>query len=90
MPILTGKQLYGSFFHMKTTVELPDELMRSVKIQAARENRKLKDLLAEIIARGLSERIGSVEGRRPPRPVSLPSGPLSIDDIEHDIAVGRA
>lgn len=74
---------------MKTTVELPDELMRSVKIQAARENRKLKDLLAEVIARGLADRVGAQRSRRPPRPVSLPRGPLSIGDIEAAIATGR-
>ncbi len=74
---------------MKTTVELPDALMQSVKIQAARENRKLKDLLAEIIARGLSERSGATGGRRLPRPVSIPGGPLSIDEIERSIEVGR-
>jgi len=74
---------------MKTTVELPDELMRSVKIQAARENRKLKDLLAEVIARGLLEKTGSLTGRRPPRPVTLPGDPLTIEDIEQAVARGR-
>jgi len=74
---------------MKTTVELPDELMRAVKIQAARENRKLKDLLAEVIASGLAERVGVKQGRRVPRPLSLSGAPLSIGDIEADIAAGR-
>jgi len=74
---------------MKTTVELPDELMRSVKIQAAQENRKLKDVLAEVIARGLSEKLGSPARRRPPRPVTLPGGPLTIDDIEKAVAADR-
>jgi len=39
---------------MKTTLELPDELMRAVKIRAAREGRKLKDVMADLIRGGLS------------------------------------
>jgi plasmid stability protein len=38
---------------MKTTLDLPDDLMREVKIRAAQEGRKLKDLLAEVIRAGL-------------------------------------
>lgn len=38
---------------MKTTLDLPDDLMREVKIRAAQEGRKLKDLLAEAIRTGL-------------------------------------
>ncbi len=40
---------------MKTTVDLPDELLRTVKIRAASENRKLKDVIADLLRRGLSE-----------------------------------
>ncbi len=32
---------------MKTTLEIPDELYRLVKVQAARENRKVKDFVSE-------------------------------------------
>ena len=39
---------------MKTTIELPDELMREIKIRAAREDRKLKDLIPELLARALA------------------------------------
>ncbi|HXY42491.1 MAG TPA: antitoxin [Vicinamibacteria bacterium] len=46
---------------MKTTLELPDDLMREVKIRAVRENRKLKDAVAELLRRGLSQ------GRKEPR-----------------------
>jgi hypothetical protein len=38
---------------MKTTIELPDHLMREVKIRAAQTDRKLKDVIAEFIQRGL-------------------------------------
>lgn len=40
---------------MKTTLELPDPLMREVKILAAQSNRKLKDVVAELITRGLQQ-----------------------------------
>jgi plasmid stability protein len=39
---------------MKTTLDLPDDLMRAVKIRAAQENRKLKDLIAELLRLGLA------------------------------------
>lgn len=38
---------------MKTTLDLPDPLMRRVKIRAASEGRKLKDLVSDLIQRGL-------------------------------------
>lgn len=39
----------------KTTLELPEELMRTIKIRAAREDRKLKDVIAELLRRGLAQ-----------------------------------
>ncbi len=41
---------------MKTTLDLPDDLMREVKIRAVTENRKLKDAIADLLRRGLSQR----------------------------------
>jgi plasmid stability protein len=41
---------------MKTTLDLPDDLMRQVKIRAVMENRKLKDAIADLLRRGLSQR----------------------------------
>jgi len=38
---------------MKTALDLPDELVREVKIRAATEGRKLKDVIAELLRRGL-------------------------------------
>ena len=40
---------------MKTTVELPEELLRAVKIRAVNEGRRIKDLMAELISRGLEQ-----------------------------------
>jgi len=44
---------YGN---MKTTLELPDDLMREIKIRAVNEDRKLKDAIAELLRRGLSQK----------------------------------
>ncbi len=46
---------------MKTTLDLPDLLMRRVKIRAASEGRKLKEIIADLLEAGLA----------PPPPVSL-------------------
>src|SRR5437660_364374 len=54
---------------MKTTLDLPDELMRAVKIRAVHEHKKLKDTIAELIRRG----IAASKYPRPklPKPVKL-------------------
>jgi plasmid stability protein len=41
---------------VKTTLDLPDDLVREVKIRAVRENRKLKDAVADLLRLGLSHR----------------------------------
>lgn len=40
---------------MKTTLELPDELMRAIKVRAAQQDRKIKDVVAELLRRALSQ-----------------------------------
>lgn len=51
---------------MKTTLDLPDHLMRRVKIRAASEGRKLKDVIAELLEKGIHT----------PSPNDLPEGEL--------------
>ena len=73
---------------MKTTLELPDDLICRVKILAAQQNKKLKDIVAEIMERGLSQ----MKPRRMvvPKPAKLKGrGPLTIDEIEAAINWGR-
>ena len=43
---------------MKTTLDLPDDLVRAVKIRAVEENRKLKDTIADLLRRGLAQEPG--------------------------------
>jgi plasmid stability protein len=38
---------------MRTTVDLPDDLARAVKVRAVEENRNLKDTIADLLRRGL-------------------------------------
>jgi len=38
---------------MKTTLELPDELMRQLRVRAAQSDRRLKDVVTELVERGL-------------------------------------
>jgi plasmid stability protein len=56
---------------MKTTLDLPDELMREIKVRAAREDRKLKDLVTELLRQGLAALEEGPEARKPHR-VKLP------------------
>ncbi len=41
---------------MKTTVELPDDLMTEVKVLAARERRRLGEIMTELLQTGLESR----------------------------------
>ncbi len=47
---------------MRTTFDLPDELMRHLKARAALEGRSLRDLVLELVERGL---------KAPPVPAAL-------------------
>jgi hypothetical protein len=40
---------------VKTTLDLPDDVVRAVKIRAVQENRKLKDMIADLLRRGLAQ-----------------------------------
>jgi plasmid stability protein len=72
---------------MKTTLDLPDDLMREVKIRAVHEHKKLKDAIAEFIRKGMAASKSPL--RRLPKPVKLRGGPLTTKEIEAAIAWGR-
>jgi hypothetical protein len=40
---------------MKTTLNLPDDLMRAVKLRAVEENRRLTGMIADLLRRGLAQ-----------------------------------
>lgn len=57
---------------MKTTLDLPDDLMRAVKIQAVRENRRLKETVADLLRRGLARKRVAGPAARPGKRIKLP------------------
>jgi hypothetical protein len=57
---------------MKTTIELPDDLYRSAKLEAAASGRKLKDLVEEGLRHVL---------KAPPRPASRPTLAELVKDV---------
>ncbi len=76
---------------MKTTLDLPDELVRRVKMRAVQSDRKLKDMVAVLLDAGLRVESAAPRSAVPaPEPVRLRGrGPLTAADIERAIAHGR-
>jgi Arc/MetJ family transcription regulator len=50
---LQGKLVFWENGCMKTTIELPDDLLTEVKIEAARQHKKLKELVPDLVRAGL-------------------------------------
>ncbi|HVB40631.1 MAG TPA: hypothetical protein VNE83_06995 [Terriglobales bacterium] len=66
---------------MRTTVDLPDDLFRSLKVRAGLRGASLKEVMASVIAAGLrAEPEPKGDARRSPPPVAVPSAgkPLNI------------
>jgi hypothetical protein len=75
---------------VKTTLEVPDELMRRVKMRAVQRNQKLKDAVAQLLEAGMAAAVPTAVPVRPPKPVRLKGHRLlNIEDIESAIAAGR-
>lgn len=73
---------------MKTTLDIPDSLLTQIKLQAVREGKKLKQLVAELLERGM--KTGSEASLKRPVPFKLRGGFLpTTEDIESAIAEGR-
>jgi hypothetical protein len=84
---IDGKPAFWEYGFMKTTLDLPEDLMREVKIRAVHEHKKLKDAIAEFIRKGIAA--SKSPRRRLPKPVRLRGGPLTTEEIEAAIAWGR-
>lgn len=67
---------------MKATLELPDELMRAAKIRAVMEDRKLKEMVADLLRRGLADERDDVpaEAKRVQLPLIVCAQAASPDD----------
>ena len=48
---------------MKTTLDLPNDLVREIKLKAVHEGRKLKDAMADLLRAGLAARAAKAEER---------------------------
>lgn len=59
---------------MRTTLDLPDPLFRSLKARAAVDGKSLKDLFVEFAQQGLARRETSPQVVRSPFPVLVASG----------------
>jgi hypothetical protein len=81
------KPAFWNYGRMKTTLDLPDDLMRAVKIRAVHEQKKLKDAIAELIRKGMAA--GRKRPPKTPKPVKLRGGPITTKEIEAAIAWGR-
>lgn len=55
---------------MKTTLDLPADLIREVKLRSVHEGKKLKDLMADLLRKGLSA--GKQRSAARPSRVKLP------------------
>jgi hypothetical protein len=76
---------------MKTTLELPDALMRRVRLLAVQRSQKLKDAVAQLLELGMAVTQGEAEvPKRLPKPVRLKGIPVpTIHDIGAAIDSGR-
>ena len=65
---------------MKTTLDLPNELVREMKLRAVIEGRKLKDVAAALLAAGLAAKASQAKVPRARRgAIKLPLFPCSPD-----------
>src|SRR3569833_3027437 len=59
---------------MRTTFDLPDDLVKRAKIAAVRRGSSLRDLVAEALRRLLAEQSAPKRTRMTEGPIKLPSG----------------
>ena len=82
---------------MKTTLELPNDLVREVKLRAVNEGKKLKDVISDLLRQGLGHpaptlpgamaRRGRIDVPLFPSSPSAPARRMSLDDLvaaEHE------
>lgn len=75
---------------MKTTLELPTELLQRIKLRAVHRKRKLKDEIALLLEAGMAQAAAPEAPRKAPRPVALKGRrPVGLKEIEAAIAAGR-
>jgi len=63
---------------MKTTFDLPPDLVREVKLRAVHEGRKLKDVAADLLKRGLAGPEPTVKSRPAKPKIEIQSNGLPV------------
>lgn len=75
---------------VKTTLQIPDALMKRVKLRAVERGQKLKDAITQLLELGMARSPVADEPRRAPKPVRLKGGArITLRDIESAIGSGR-
>ncbi len=74
---------------MKTTIDLPDSLVREVKLRALLEGKKLKDAVAELLRRGLDTPPGAEGVSSRPVVRRHPATGLPYIESLHEAAPGE-
>ena len=75
---------------MRTTLDLPDPLFRTLKARAAMDGSSLKDLLVRLVQRGLAVADGCAPAPLPRSPLPvLVAGPLALtaEQMSHNTAL---
>jgi hypothetical protein len=79
---------------MKTTLDLPSDLVQQLKLRAVHEGRKIKDLVATFIADGLAARTAATKPEKGnialPLFPSIPGAPACQMTIEEILAAEQA
>lgn len=70
----TATQLDGKLASMKTTLDLPDELVREMKLRALMQGRTLRDLATDFLRQGLG-----LAAPKPPTELP-PDSPIQINE----------
>jgi hypothetical protein len=74
---------------MRTTIDLPDDLLRRAKAAAALSGVKLKDLMTQFVEEGLKRRAAPPEvGHRRPIPVVIPRAGRQIPVLSNSELLG--
>jgi hypothetical protein len=74
---------------MKATFDLPDDLIREIKLRAVHEGRKLKDVATDLLKRGLAHNAGvSPPSVHQPR-IQIQSNGLPIVQCDGNAPAGR-
>ena len=69
---------------MRTTLDLPDETFRQLKVQAALNGMKLKELVTQLIQHGLASGVTPPEPAQPRNPF-----PVTVEPNFYPIPIAR-